>query len=196
MAAFLIAFTASFDEYAVASFVVGTDPTFPIYLYGALRFPSRLPQVIAVAVVVMIVSLLVVVAAELGRRLAERRLGGPRGLGKDVWSACHESTDTHSGLERAARGDSSARRCETTVPIAVSTRNCVYIPRKTTSAIVPSTRETSVGTSAPTGAISTRSGAGDAQRRAGGHTRLDRDDHPAPLAVGRATAKPRRARRR
>ena len=75
VAAFLIAFTASFDEYAVASFVVGTDPTFPIYLYGALRFPSRLPQVIAVAVVVMILSLLVVVAAELGRRLAERRLG-------------------------------------------------------------------------------------------------------------------------
>ena len=75
VAAFLIAFTASFDEYAVASFVVGTDATFPIYLYGALRFPSRLPQVIAVAVVVMIVSLLVVVAAELGRRLAERRLG-------------------------------------------------------------------------------------------------------------------------
>ena len=75
VAAFLIAFTASFDEYAVASFVVGTDPTFPIYLYGALRFPSRLPQVIAVAVVVMILSLLVVIVAELGRRLAERRLG-------------------------------------------------------------------------------------------------------------------------
>jgi spermidine/putrescine transport system permease protein len=75
VSAFLIAFTLSFDEYAVASFVVGTEPTFPIYLYGALRFPSRLPQVIAVAVVVMIVSLIVVVAAEIGRRIAERRLG-------------------------------------------------------------------------------------------------------------------------
>ena len=75
LSAFLIAFTTSFDEYAVASFVVGTRSTFPIYLYGALRFPSRLPQVIAVAVVVMIVSLVVVVAAEIGRRVAERRLG-------------------------------------------------------------------------------------------------------------------------
>jgi spermidine/putrescine transport system permease protein len=75
VAAFLIAFTTSYDEYAVASFVVGNQPTFPIYLYGALRFPSRLPQVIAVAVVVMIVSLIVVVAAEVGRRVAERRLG-------------------------------------------------------------------------------------------------------------------------
>jgi spermidine/putrescine transport system permease protein len=75
VAAFLIAFTTSFDEYAVASFVVGTQPTFPIYLYAALRFPSQLPQVIAVAVVVMIISLIVVVAAEVGRRIAERRLG-------------------------------------------------------------------------------------------------------------------------
>jgi spermidine/putrescine transport system permease protein len=75
VAAFLIAFTTSFDEYAVASFVVGTQPTFPIYLYAALRFPSQLPQVIAVAVVVMIVSLIVVLTAEIGRRIAERRLG-------------------------------------------------------------------------------------------------------------------------
>jgi spermidine/putrescine transport system permease protein len=75
VSAFLIAFTTSFDEYAVASFVVGTRVTFPIYLYAALRFPSQLPQVIAVAVVVLTVSLVVVVAAELGRRAAERRLG-------------------------------------------------------------------------------------------------------------------------
>jgi spermidine/putrescine transport system permease protein len=75
VSAFLIALTISFDEYAVASFVVGTRITFPIYLYAALRFPSRLPEVIAVAVVVMIASLGVVVAAEIGRRVAERRLG-------------------------------------------------------------------------------------------------------------------------
>jgi spermidine/putrescine transport system permease protein len=75
LSAWLIAFTTSFDEYAVASFVVGSRATFPIYLYGALRFPSRLPQVIAVAVVVMLVSLVVVVGAEVGRRVAERRLG-------------------------------------------------------------------------------------------------------------------------
>ena len=75
LSAFLIAITTSFDEYAVASFVVGTRQTFPIYLYSALRFPNRLPQVLAVAVVVMLVSLVVVVGAEIGRRLVERRLG-------------------------------------------------------------------------------------------------------------------------
>ena len=79
VSAFLIALTTSFDEYAVASFVVGTSATFPIFLYGALRFPSRLPEVIAVAVVVMTVSLVVVVAAEVGRRVAERRLGAVEG---------------------------------------------------------------------------------------------------------------------
>jgi spermidine/putrescine transport system permease protein len=75
VSAFLIAFTTSFDEYAVASFVVGPRVTFPIYLYSALRFPSQLPQVIAVAVVVLVLSLVVVVGAEVGRRVAERRLG-------------------------------------------------------------------------------------------------------------------------
>ena len=75
LSAFLIAFTTSFDEYAVASFVVGNRLTFPIYLYSAVRFPNQLPQVIAVAVVVLVLSLTVVIAAEVGRRIAERRLG-------------------------------------------------------------------------------------------------------------------------
>ena len=90
VSAFLIAFTTSFDEYAVASFVIGTKATFPIYLYGALRFPARLPEVISVAVVVMVVSLVVVVGAEIGRRVAERRLEvvGPRGLERRPLARC------------------------------------------------------------------------------------------------------------
>jgi spermidine/putrescine transport system permease protein len=74
LSAFLIAFTTSFDEYAVASFLVGSRVTFPIFLYSALRFPSQLPQVIAVAVVVLTVSLVVIVLAEVLRRRAEARL--------------------------------------------------------------------------------------------------------------------------
>jgi spermidine/putrescine transport system permease protein len=71
--AFLIAFTTSFDEYAVASFVAGSTQTLPIYLYSAVRFPYNLPQVIAVASVVITISLLVVAGAEVGRRVYERR---------------------------------------------------------------------------------------------------------------------------
>ncbi len=54
VSAFMIAFTTSFDEFAVASFLVGPRETFPVFLYAALRFPSQLPQVIAVAVVVLL----------------------------------------------------------------------------------------------------------------------------------------------
>lgn len=75
VAAFLIAFTTSFDEFALTSFLIGTRSTFPIFLYSALRFPNNLPQVIAVAVIVIMVTLIVVVAAELWRRRAESRLG-------------------------------------------------------------------------------------------------------------------------
>ena len=74
LSAFLIAFTTSFDEYAVASFLVGPRVTFPIFLYSALRFPTQLPQVIAVAVVILVASLVVIVAAEILRRRAEARL--------------------------------------------------------------------------------------------------------------------------
>jgi spermidine/putrescine transport system permease protein len=74
VSAFLIAFTTSFDEYAVASFLAGPRETFPLFLYSALRFPSQLPQVIAVAVIVLVVTLVVIVAAEVLRRRAEARL--------------------------------------------------------------------------------------------------------------------------
>jgi spermidine/putrescine transport system permease protein len=70
----LISFVISFDEVVIASFVAGDEPTFPIYLFSQLRLPRRLPQVIAVAVVVMVVSVLVVMASEVGRRVADRRL--------------------------------------------------------------------------------------------------------------------------
>jgi spermidine/putrescine transport system permease protein len=74
ISAFLIAFTSSFDEYAVASFLAGSRLTFPLFLFSQLRFPDKLPQVIAVAVVVLLLTMLVVVAAEVWRRRAEARL--------------------------------------------------------------------------------------------------------------------------
>jgi spermidine/putrescine transport system permease protein len=74
VSAYLIAFTTSFDEYAVASFLIGTRETFPIFLYSALRFPTNLPQVIAVAVVILCLSLVVIIGAEVWRRRAEARI--------------------------------------------------------------------------------------------------------------------------
>jgi len=75
VSAFLIAFTLSFDEFAIASFLAGTEPTWPVFLFASLRVPSQLPQLIAVSSMVFLASLLLVAAAEIGRRLAERRYG-------------------------------------------------------------------------------------------------------------------------
>lgn len=75
VSAFLVAFVLSFDEIVVASFVAGETTTFPLYLFSQLRFPTLLPQVIAVACIVIAASALILVGAEVGRRLVERRLG-------------------------------------------------------------------------------------------------------------------------
>jgi len=74
LSAFLVSFVFSFDEIILASFVAGNATTFPLYLFSQLRFPSLLPQVIAVAVIVFAVSMLVILATEVGRRFLERKL--------------------------------------------------------------------------------------------------------------------------
>jgi spermidine/putrescine transport system permease protein len=70
----LIAFTLSFDEYAIAGFLAGEQATWPVYLFSQLRVPVLLPQLIAVSVMILIASLALVVGTEVFRRRAERRL--------------------------------------------------------------------------------------------------------------------------
>jgi spermidine/putrescine transport system permease protein len=72
--AFLLSFVISFDEVVIASFVAGDEVTFPVYLYSQLRLPRQLPQVIAVAVVILLISALVVIASEVLRRATDRQL--------------------------------------------------------------------------------------------------------------------------
>ena len=68
LSAWLTAFTVSFDEVALANFLAGTEPTFPVYLFSQLRFASRLPVMIALAVLLMIGTLALIFAAERIRR--------------------------------------------------------------------------------------------------------------------------------
>lgn len=68
LAAFLLCFTMSFDEFAIASFLVGTDTTLPVYMYSQLRFPTRLPMVIAMAAIIMTLTMLAMLASEWLRR--------------------------------------------------------------------------------------------------------------------------------
>jgi spermidine/putrescine transport system permease protein len=74
LASLLTAFVLSLDEYAVASFVIGGEPTYPVYLFSQLRFAERLPLVIAVAAFMVAVTTLIVIVAEIVRRRGDRRM--------------------------------------------------------------------------------------------------------------------------
>lgn len=73
VAAFLLCFTISFDEFSIASFLVGTQPTLPVYMYSQLRFPTRLPLVVALAAILMVGSMGIVVLTEWLRRIGQER---------------------------------------------------------------------------------------------------------------------------
>jgi spermidine/putrescine transport system permease protein len=54
LSAWLTCFIVSFDEVALAVFLAGHDQTFPVFLYGQLRFAQTLPVMIAMAVLLML----------------------------------------------------------------------------------------------------------------------------------------------
>jgi spermidine/putrescine transport system permease protein len=77
VSSFLICFTTSFDEFAIASFLAPSgQPTYPVFLYSSSRTPALLPEVIAIGTIVIALSVVLVIVAEGGRRWAERRLEG------------------------------------------------------------------------------------------------------------------------
>jgi spermidine/putrescine transport system permease protein len=63
ISAALTAFTVSFDEFAIALFLAGTEPTFPVYLFSQLRFANQLPVLIALAVLMMTGTVVLVLVA-------------------------------------------------------------------------------------------------------------------------------------
>lgn len=84
VSAFLIVYVISFDEIVLASFLAGTTTTFPLYVYSQLRLPRQLPQIPAVAVIVLLVSTILVVSAEVLRARSDRLLGeGQRRVDED-----------------------------------------------------------------------------------------------------------------
>jgi spermidine/putrescine transport system permease protein len=73
IASLLLTFITSFDEFLVAYFLSGTDATLPVYIWGQLRFPERLPLVLALGAIILVVSVALVVAAELLRNRGVRQ---------------------------------------------------------------------------------------------------------------------------
>lgn len=75
IASLLIAFTISMDEFIIAFFLSGSDATLPVYLWGQLRFPKRLPVVMALGTILVIASVVLLTLAEYARRRGVRRRG-------------------------------------------------------------------------------------------------------------------------
>lgn len=73
VAAFLSSFTLSFDEFSLAFFLAGTQNTLPVYIYSALRFPSRLPLAITSAAVIILFSIALLLLSEWLRRVGVER---------------------------------------------------------------------------------------------------------------------------
>ena len=68
VASFLLTFTISFDEFILAFFLAGTDATLPLHIWSQLRFPNKLPSVLALGAIIVVVSTIIIFAAELIRR--------------------------------------------------------------------------------------------------------------------------------
>ena len=68
LASLLLCFTISFDEFIMAFFLAGTEPTLPIFMWNQLRFPQKLPGVLALGACILVISFVVVFISQWLRR--------------------------------------------------------------------------------------------------------------------------------
>ncbi|MBL3568763.1 spermidine/putrescine ABC transporter [Rhodovulum sulfidophilum] len=71
----LIAFTISLDEFIIAFFLTGTNPTLPVYIWGQLRFPQKIPVIMALGTILVLASVILLAIAEYFRRRGVARTG-------------------------------------------------------------------------------------------------------------------------
>ena len=71
----LISFTISLDEFIIAFFLTGNEPTLPVYLWAQLRFPQKLPVVLALGTLLVALSIILLTCAEFFRRRGVARAG-------------------------------------------------------------------------------------------------------------------------
>lgn len=72
----LIAFTISLDEFIIAFFLAGTEPTLPTYIFSQLRFPKSIPSIMALGTCLVLLSIILLTIAEYFRRRGLARTGG------------------------------------------------------------------------------------------------------------------------
>ena len=74
VASMLLCFTTSFDEFLLAFFLSGNEPTLPVYIWGQLRLPTQLPNVLALGSCILAASFMIVFLSE---RIRRRGLATP-----------------------------------------------------------------------------------------------------------------------
>ena len=68
----LVTFTVSFDEFVLAFFLSGNQPTLPVYIWSQVRFPAKLPNTLALGALLLGFSILLLLVAEYFRRRASK----------------------------------------------------------------------------------------------------------------------------
>ncbi|MBP1804343.1 ABC transporter permease [Rubellimicrobium aerolatum] len=71
----LICFIISLDDFVIAQFLTGANPTMPVYIYGLTRFVDALPLIMALGTILVTISVLLLVIAEYFRRRGVARAG-------------------------------------------------------------------------------------------------------------------------
>lgn len=75
ISALLISFTISLDEFIIAFFLSGNQPTLPTYIFSQLRFPKAIPAIMALGTVLVALSVVLLATAEYFRRRGVARAG-------------------------------------------------------------------------------------------------------------------------
>ena len=68
VASLLLSFTISFDEFVLAFFLAGNEATLPMFIFSQLRFPNKLPGVLALGSLILLFSFVAVALSEWLRR--------------------------------------------------------------------------------------------------------------------------------
>lgn len=71
----LIAFTISLDEFIIAFFLAGNEPTLPTYIFSQLRFPKQIPMIMALGTCLVALSIILLTIAEYVRRRGLKKTG-------------------------------------------------------------------------------------------------------------------------
>lgn len=64
LSSLLLTFTISFDEFLLAFFLSSNEPTLPVYMWSQMRFPDKLPLVLALATLVIAFSIVAIVGSQ------------------------------------------------------------------------------------------------------------------------------------